>query len=195
MSNPAVWLDKPAYLDDSISPADLDEIEAIVDNCMWEIMHPLIGVILPYATNDPPSGTLACDGGVYLRENYPELYAQLDDAFIIDDDSFFTPDLRGKVVIGMSSDHAVGDEGGAETVTLDVSEIPAHSHTSPPHAHSEIGAVATLINGGLEAPASAATAFSTTTGLASATIDNTGGGEAHNNMQPFLTLKYCIGAG
>lgn len=195
MSDPAVWLDKPAYPDDSISPADLDKIEAIVDNCMWEIMHPLIGVILPYASTDPPEGTLACDGSTYLRVDYPTLYATIDSVFIIDADSFAVPDLRGKVIIGANVDHSIGDVGGAETVTLTTSEMPSHTHTNTPHAHTEVTALPSVVTVGAGAPVPSAVPGAGITGTSGVVIDNTGGDGDHENMQPYLTLKYCIGAG
>jgi len=195
MSNPAVWLNNPPQQNDSISPADADKIDEIVSNCIWEIMHPLIGVILPYATQDPPSGTLACDGSVYLRVNYPELYAQIDTAFIIDADSFFVPDLQGKVIIGESGSHAIATDGGAETVTLSTGEIPSHTHTNSPHTHTEATAAPNVTTIGAGAPQPTAIPSVGVTGASSVIIDSTGGDGAHENMQPYLTLRYCIGAG
>lgn len=188
------WKDTAEDQADVITPADALMIEDLVSNIMFQITHPLIGTIFPYVTTDPPPYTLPCDGSVYLRADYPQLYLQLDDAFIIDADSFFVPDLRERTLFGVGGAFAMGDTGGEQTVTLTVDQIPAHSHSNSPHSHSEIAAVTTLINGGLEAPASAAVPAASTTGLASVTIDDTGGGEAHNNMPPYLALKYCIGA-
>lgn len=146
----------------------------------------MIGAIIPYATTDAPAGTLACDGSTYLRVDYPDLYNVLASAFIVDADTFNVPDLRGRGIIGAGdgaglTSRSVGDTGGAERVTLDVSEIPSHSH-------SESGAVGTIINGGLEAPASSATPFPTSTGAA-------GGGASHDNMMPWEALGYAIIAG
>jgi len=188
------WYDTAEDQADVITPDDAILIERLIDDLMSSIVRPLVGTVFPYVTADPPPFTLPCDGATYAASDYPQLYALLDAAFIIDPTSFFVPDLRGRVMLGVNSDHAIGESGGEETVTLTTDTMPAHSHTSPPHAHSEIIAVDTLINGGLEAPASAATAFTGTTGLTSVTIDSAGAGEAHNNLQPYLALKYCIGA-
>jgi len=192
--NPYNWLDKGEDPLDEITPADLVLIEDLVSNIMFQITHPVIGTVFPYLTVDPPLYCLPCDGSVYLREDYPQLYAALDDAFIIDADTFFVPDMRNLTMVGAGDIYAMGDTGGEAEITLTVDQIPAHSHENTPHAHSEIGAVSAIINGGLEAPASAATPFPTTTGATSIAIGDTGGGEAHTNLQPYIALKYCIGA-
>ena len=157
----------------------------------------MIGAIFPYVTVNPPDYCLPCDGSTFNRVDYPQLYESLDSAFILDSDTFKTPDLRGRAVIGAGTGsgltpRSVGDILGEENHQLIVAELPAHSHTNTPHAHSEIIAVSTLINGGVEAPASAAFPSASTTGLSSVSIDNTGGDDPHNNMQPSLALKYCV---
>lgn len=157
----------------------------------------MIGSVAAFATHALPTGVLPCDGSTYLRADYPLLYDQLDAAFIVDADHFKTPDLRGRAVIGAGAGsgltaRAVGDFGGEETHVLSVGELAAHSHSNAPHSHSETGAISTLINGGLEAPASAAIPTPTSTGLASVSIDSTGGDEEHNNMQPFFVLTWGI---
>jgi microcystin-dependent protein len=126
---------------------------------------------------------------------YPLLYDAIKVVFRIDDDTFFVPDLRNKFLLGEDEYQPMGSSGGEQNVTLDISEMPEHTHTNSPHAHSEIGAVSTIINGGLEAPASAATPLPTTTGFETVVIDNAGGGQAHNNMPPYVTIGYVIVAG
>lgn len=143
----------------------------------------MIGAVISYATADPPGDTLACDGATYDRADFPLLYAALDDAFLLDADTFVVPDLRGRAVLGNGtgtglSARAMGDSAGVERVTLSTDEIPGHTH-------GEGIAVPTLINGGLEAPASSATSSTGTTG-------STGGGASHDNMMPFAVLRYCI---
>lgn len=157
----------------------------------------MIGAIFPYVTAQPPAHALPCDGSQHQRLEYPRLYDALDSQYIVDADHFVTPDLRGRTVIGAGTGPSLtsrtpGEVGGTETHTLTVDEMPGHSHTSSPHSHTEIIAVATLINGGVEAPASAATPSAGTTGATAVTIDSTGGGEEHNNMPPFVALTYCM---
>lgn len=158
----------------------------------------MIGAIYPFASAQAPANTLICDGSTYLKADYPELYAALDSAFIVDSTHFTVPDLRARVPVGAGAtlagfgSLAVGQTGGEAQHQLTTAELAAHSHTTSPHTHSESTAVATIINGGLEAPAASATPSIGVTGGASPSTNNEGGDTAHNNVQPFVALKYCI---
>lgn len=157
----------------------------------------MIGMIIPYATSSAPNGTLPCDGSTFDRADYPQLYDALDSIFIIDADHFKTPDLRGRAVIGAGqgdglSNRAVGATGGEETHVLTVGELAAHSHSNAPHSHSESVAAPNLTTIGVEPPQPTAVPAVGVTGAASVVIDNTGSDEAHNNMQPFYVLNYCM---
>lgn len=141
---------------------------------------------MEYIGQDPlngPSQWRKCDGASYLKSDFPDLYAVIGDTFGADATHFNVPDLRGRVVVDAGhgsglSNRSLGDTLGEESHTLSSGEMPSHSHT-------EGSAVSTLINGGLEAPASAAVPVSSVTG-------STGGGGAHENMQPSLVLFYYI---
>lgn len=87
------------------------------------------GRIITSAASSAPPGTLPCDGRTLSASSYPELYAALGHAFGgTTNTSFKIPDLRGRCPIGASSNHELGSKGGAETVTLTVSNLPAHTH-------------------------------------------------------------------
>jgi microcystin-dependent protein len=182
----------------------LDYLES-TDYCM-------IGAIFPYVTQTPPANALPCDGSTYNRVDYPDLYAKLDTAFIVDADHFQTPDLRGRTVIGAGAgdgltERQVGDVGGAETVSLTEAQLASHSHTTNPHSHSDSGHVHGTISVPVtvpvfspgEAPVAGPTFPFGNTGLGFANIsattvdvNATGAGEGHQNMPPFVALKYCI---
>jgi microcystin-dependent protein len=141
---------------------------------------------MQYIGQDPlngPSQWRKCDGASYLKADFPDCYAVIGDTFGADSTHFSVPDMRGRVLVdagngtGLSA-YSLGDTFGEESHTLSSGEMPSHSH-------SESGAVSTLINGGLEAPASAAVPTTTVTG-------NTGGGGAHENRQPSIALFYYI---
>lgn len=167
----------------AVTPDEAAYASLLILNRYLESDVCMIGAIVAYATSSAPPGMLPCEGGVYLREDYPNLYAAIDPIYHLDADSFTVPDLRGRTVIGagegpMLTDRAFGSVAGEETHTLTELEIPAHSHT-------EITAIAAVINGGIEAPAAAATPSAGVTGT-------TGGGGAHNNMQPYVALRWGI---
>lgn len=144
----------------------------------------MIGMILAYATTTIPSNMLPCDGAQYLGTAYPQLYAVIDPVFKNSSGQFRVPDLRGRTIIGSGTGvpsltpRVIGTRAGDEAVTLTLTQIPSHNH-------SEVTAVSALINGGVEAPASAAVPGAGTTG-------NAGGGASHPNMQPFFVLNYGI---
>lgn len=152
----------------------------------------MIGSVFPYITSSPPSNCLDCDGTTYNRVDYPDLYAALDGAFIIDSDTFNVPDLRGVFVLGVSGSHAIDSTGGSETHTLTVGEMPSHSHNDLGHLHTEITALPNVTTIGPGAPQPTAIPGAGVTGISNAVLDNTGGDQAHNNMPPFRALKYCV---
>jgi microcystin-dependent protein len=152
----------------------------------------MIGAVMAYVTTTPPPSCLPCNGSVYQRVDYPRLYEKLAAAYIIDGDTFRTPDLRDKFVFGASVDHPLASVGGAAEHTMTIDELVPHDHSTIPHSHTEIGAVDTLVNGGVEAPAASATAFPTTTGLADVTINPTGGGAPFSILPPYEAMSYCI---
>lgn len=143
----------------------------------------MVGAILPFATEVLPDGILACDGTVYDRADFPDLYAVLDPVYIIDADTFSVPDLRGRAVVGTGqgaglTDRAIGDTGGEETHTLTEDEMPVHSHTVQDPGLN-------IIQEGAPDLALSDPGLPTQTGDA-------GGDEAHENMPPFLALHYGI---
>lgn len=149
-----------------------------------------IGAIFPCPTTVVPAGYLLCDGATYLKSAYPALWAVLNVAFEVSGTQFKVPDLRGRTVIGSGqgtglTNRAVGATVGNETHQLTTAEMPAHSHMQ-----RLLTSTSGAISG--EVDAFDATASNTVdTGLQTG---NTGGGGAHNNMQPSLALPYIIKA-
>jgi len=172
-------------------------------------MNPLLGQIMPIALATMPPNMLLCDGATYLKADYPNLYAILDSAFIVDATHFSVPDLSSRVVVGAGhgsglSNYNVNAQGGEEQNVLSVIELAEHAHNlnDPGHVHRE--RVSTGVNasvftsggGGNSTVGSAATLGTSplntllnTTGM---TMDNSGSGNGHNNIQPYTALKYGI---
>jgi microcystin-dependent protein len=170
-----------------------DEIAAYFFDVAWnERSMTLAGVILPYASQTCPTFALPCDGAVYNRVDYPNLYGAIDPVFVIDADTFAVPDLRDRVAMGEGSVHPLGETGGVDTHTLQVSEMPSHGHTDVGHSHAEITATPTAITIGAGVPAPSALPGIGVTGTGFASLTNAGGDGAHNNLQPYLVVKYCI---
>ena len=156
-----------------------DASDAVIDNALYEILGGnMVGQIVALVTKNVPVHMLVCDGSIYQRDEYPQLYEAIDASFIIDANSFRVPDLSRRFLVGEGGDILVGGEGGSETHALTEAEMPTH-------AHSYTASSATIINGGLEAPASASVPFPTVTGTA-------GGGLPHNNMPPYMGVTWAI---
>jgi len=145
----------------------------------------MIGTIFAHANTSAPIGSLPCDGGTYLKADYPLLYAALHSAFIVDSTHFKTPDLMGRTVIGVGSgsgltSRAMNASGGEETHVLTTAELASHTHTYLSPAL-----------GFMQVPATPVGAW--TNSIASNT-GATGSNTAHQNMSPFRALSYAIWA-
>lgn len=174
------------------------------------------GVTVPYAGTAAPTGWLFCFGQAVSRTTYAALFAALSTTYGVGDGSttFNLPDLRGRVIAGkddMGGSSAnrltspingdnLGAAGGAESHTLVSGEMPSHSHTATvtdTHSHNiqtynSPGGTPGVVGNST----GVANSVQTTTGTASGSITvantSTGGGGAHNNMQPTIILNYII---
>ncbi len=181
------WLTDPEHWRDSgeLSPDESAWLTAEMLAGYLEESMCKIGAIVPVATADPPAWGLLCDGGVHQRLDWPELYAVLHPALIIDADSFRTPDLRGRVLLQAGQGAGLpniplGTAAGEVSHTLTETQLPAHSHT---YSQGSLGAV----TAGAGAPVPVVTAPPQTLDTGS-----TGNGQPHNNMQPFLALNFYL---
>ena len=96
--------------------------------------------------------------------------------------------MRGRVGLGAGSGYDLGATGGEETHSLSVSELPSHTHGLTRRSNPDNGAFDT--NNGHQNESSAATTDRSILGVFQ--TNSTGSGESHNNMQPYLALKYII---
>jgi microcystin-dependent protein len=107
--------------------------------------------------------------------------------------NFALPDLRGRTPIHVGSGHTLGERGGEQAHTLSIAEVPEHTHVL--NATSVTATAATPANNLMLATSSPQFMYGPPTNLvamAPASVTNVGGSQAHLNMQPFLTLSFCI---
>jgi len=155
----------------------------------------MIGEIILWSGSSAPTDTrlLLCDGSSVSDVDYPELWALIGLTYGgTGSTDFLLPDLRGKVAIGSSGGHSLGSASGSETVTLSAAEMPSHTHTDAGHTHVDNNATPAVGAAIVGVPIPSAIPSVTVTGVGNASLTNTGGGGAHNNMQPYLTLNYYI---
>lgn len=168
--------------------------------------EPYIGEISIYAFNFAPRDWANCDGQLLPISQNTALFSLLGTTYGGDGRTTFAlPDLRGRVAIHTGhgpglSNRLQGSRGGQESVNLSVVQIPSHNHTSTAtvHATDNSGDADTPSNNVWAKKArdddysSAAPDVNMQAGAVTVTIGNTGGNQAHENMPPFLTLRYCI---
>lgn len=107
--------------------------------------------------------------------------------------NFALPDLRGRTPIHVGSGHTLGERGGESAHTLSIAELPTHTHVLS--ASSAVATSGTPSNTLMLAQSKGANLYgpaSNLAAMASNSLGNIGGSQAHLNMQPFLTLSFCI---
>jgi len=151
----------------------------------------MIGEIKTFITEFLPENVLPLEGGTYAREDYPILYNRLPYIFIINQFSFFLPDTRGQFVRGTHITH-IGENGGQASVTLDVSQMPLHTHNIAPHAHAYVGAAASAADFGTGAPVPSAVPSPAVSEFVPLVTDTAGGNSPVDLIPPFLGVRYGI---
>lgn len=153
--------------------------------------EPFLAEIRIVGFNFAPRGWALCDGQILPITQNQALFSLIGTTYGGDGRiTFALPDLRGRTPIHVSSDFRLGQKAGEETHPLSAAEIPQHRHTvqaSTANADAPIPANFVL--------ASANNLYDHATNqqtLRSETVANTGGGQGHDNMQPYLTLNYVI---
>lgn len=164
------------------------------------------GAVSPFAGAAAPDGWLMCDGSEYLIIEYNKLYEIIGNTYgSAGSGKFRLPDMRSRFPLAAGvdtelSDRALADKGGEESHALSVPELPSHSHgvTDPGHTHMSVvqngvqNIVASSDLPGISAADEPTTTTSTTSSTTGISIQNTGEGQAHNTMPPFLVLNYII---
>ncbi|WP_264535674.1 phage tail protein [Flavobacterium sp. N1736] len=145
--------------------------------------------------NFAPKGWAMCNGQFLPINQNQALFSLLGTTFGGNGQTTFgLPDLRGRIPIHGGNGHNLGEKGGEQAHTISIAELPTHTHglkvinqavttnipsnstvlanTAPNQVYNNTGKNFTAMNSG--------------------SITNIGGSQAHLNMQPFLTLNFCI---
>jgi microcystin-dependent protein len=157
-----------------------------------------VAEIRMFAGSFAPTGWAFCDGQLLPISQNTALFSLIGTTYGGNGVSTFgLPDLRGRTPIHPGQGpglglYGLGDQGGVETATISPSEMPAHSHTLQ----------ASPMNGSADDPAgrlpartpAAIPAYggNPNVDLAANAVQNSGGNQPHNNMQPYLAVTYII---
>jgi microcystin-dependent protein len=170
--------------------------------------EPFLSEIKIMSFGFPPKGWALCDGQLLPINQNQALFSLLGTTYGGDGRvNFGLPDLQGRAPMHMGNGHTLGERGGEQGHTLSISEIPTHTHVMQAIAadaatgaagHVPVANVA-LAEGHASQPGgstltTAVNIYGTGGFVAMnpASVANVGGSQAHLNMQPFLTLNFCI---
>jgi len=162
-------------------------------------MDPFVAEIRIFPFNFAPKGWAFCDGQILPLSQNTALFSLLGTTYGGDGKSTFgLPDLQGVVPMQQGqgnglSDRWLGEQGGVESITLLQSEMPLHTHSMAADV-LDLADTSTPNPGAVYALSAGGTLYQTSgnTDMAFQTLALAGGSLPHNNMQPYLTLNYCI---
>lgn len=176
-----------------------------------------VGTVIVYALPTPPQGWVLCDGSVVLASTpLGQALVEAGNPYGDDGTNPRVPAIQGRTIVGDNNhgSYSVGGTGGVEQVTLTVNQIPSHDHVvtlnDGGHQHSAISTAGSGPNSNASwtvggASGGGASTFGWT-GNNGANIRvktdnkwdysrNTGGGQAHENMPPYIVLNHIIKVG
>ena len=138
-----------------------------------------------------PRGWALCNGQLLPINQNQALFALLGTTFGGNGQTNFAlPNLQGRTPIHDGNGHTLGEQGGVQAHTLTVPELPAHTHVAQGSTNN--GDTVTPLGGVLGGVSNMYGPAANLAALQSATVTNIGGSQAHQNMQPFLVLSFCI---
>ncbi|NYT40307.1 phage tail protein [Sphingomonas sp. R-74633] len=160
--------------------------------------EPFMGEIRLMSFTFAPKNWAQCNGQFLPINQNQALFSLLGTTFGGNGQTTFAlPDLRGRVPIHVGNGYTLGQRGGEEAHTLSISELPTHVHRLQA-SNANGNAVNPNFGGtGYVLAAEPGNAYATgftpaAVALNAGTVASNGGSQAHQNMQPFLTLGYCI---
>ncbi len=158
--------------------------------------NPYLGQIQAFGFNFAPRNWALCNGQLLPLAQNTALFSLLGTIYGGDGRTTFAlPDLQGRASFKYGrgpglSDYRIGQKSGQEDVTLTSLELASHKHralgsdkdadSTSPKSATLATTVTPIYNSTVDAP------------MKSTMIGNTGGGQSHNNMQPYLVLNWCI---
>ena len=140
-----------------------------------------------------PRGWALCNGQLLPINQNQALFSLLGTTFGGDGRvNFSLPDMRGRTPIHVGNGHTLGERGGEQSHTLSIAELPTHTHAL---TASRNNATTSTPNTNVVMAQASIDMYRSPTNIVAmepGSVANTGGSQAHLNMQPYLTLSFCI---
>ena len=155
--------------------------------------EPFLSEIRIFSFSFAPKGWALCNGQLLPINQNQALFSLLGTTFGGDGRvNFALPDLRARAPIHVGSGHIVGERGGEESHTLSIAELPEHTHALHATSSNASAAVPSASLGYARSGSQMYGEPANLVSMAPQAVSNVGGSQAHSNMQPFLTLSFCI---
>ena len=169
-----------------------------------------VGQLCISCAEEAPEGWLPCNGSAVSRQKFDQLFAVISTTFGSGDgkSTFNLPDLQGRVAVGKAAEDSaygkLGASGGEAMHVLGLNEVPAHNHNvhDQGHSHHVLAKGRKYVGDGKRdfgvdqlgcRNAEGVDGNGHTEGAHSNISESTaGGGEAHNNMPPYIVMSYFI---
>lgn len=155
-------------------------------------MEPFVGQLMLASFNFAPRNWLQCNGQTLPINSYQALFALLGTYYGGNGiNNFVLPNLQGSTPIGFGNGYNIGQSGGEPSHTLQPAEVPPHTHQLS----------AATSGGAVDAPDKALPAggganifmpLSSNVNMIAGTLPPFGGGQAHENRQPYIVMNWCI---
>jgi len=156
--------------------------------------EPFLSEIRIFSFGFAPQGWALCNGQLLPINQNQALFSLLGTTYGGDGRvNFGLRNLQGRAPIHMGSGHTLGERGGEQAHTLSISELPTHVHAA--NASTAASTTNVPVNTSVLAQSTSSqlyTAAANLVAMAPNSLGNTGGSQAHLNMQPFLVLNFCI---
>jgi microcystin-dependent protein len=153
--------------------------------------EPFLSEIKVMSFSFPPKGWAFCNGQLLPINQNQALFSLLGTTYGGDGRvNFGLPNLQGRTPMHMGDGHTLGELGGEQNHTLSISEIPTHTHTwgATNTVANAPNPTSNVLGGAAEYNASGSNAVAMYPGV----LSSVGGSQPHLNMQPYLTLNFCI---
>jgi len=154
--------------------------------------EPFLAEIRIMSFNFAPKGWALCNGQLLPINQNQALFSLLGTTYGGNGQTTFAlPNLQGRTPIHFGASHTLGESSGEQSHTLSIAELPTHTHpvaASSTATGGNANPSGRFLGGGNNVYHTA----SSLTSMTPQTVGSLGGSQAHLNMQPFLTLNFCI---